>query len=167
MAKRGLGKGLGALLPAAEQEPAAEREGGITEISVAAIEVGRHQPRRRFDEEKIAELAASIKAHGVLQPLVVRALREGRYQLIVGERRLRAAKAAGLETVPCLLKVSDDLEASELALIENLQREDLSPVEEAGLPAHDRRISVYPGSLGPGIGEKPQPYREQHTPAFP
>ncbi len=143
MNKRGLGKGLGALLSTEpqEQENTGEQVADIAHISVDAIETGSHQPRRTFDEEKIAELAQSLKAHGVLQPLVVRDMGNERYQLIVGERRWRAAKAAGMETVPCILKISDDLEAAELALIENLQREDLSPIDEA--VAFRRMIDEY------------------------
>jgi ParB family transcriptional regulator, chromosome partitioning protein len=125
--KKGLGRGLGALISAAEspQEPAE-----LT-VDVDRIVPNRLQPRHVFDEAKIAELAASIRAQGVIQPLVVRRDGSGDYELIAGERRLRAAKQAGLAEVPVVIREAADDASLELALIENLQREDLNPIEEA------------------------------------
>jgi ParB family chromosome partitioning protein len=122
----GLGRGLDALIPASGDHP------GILEIGIDRVERNPDQPRATFDEQQLGELAASIAVHGVIQPLVVRALADGSYQLIAGERRLRAARLAGLETVPAVVRDASDAGSSlELALIENLQREDLNPIETA------------------------------------
>ncbi len=123
---RALGKGLGALIPQLEEEDLQN----TMEIPIDEIELNPFQPRRTFDQESLNELAGSIKIHGILQPLVVRK-KDHRYQLIAGERRLRAAKLAGLETVPVIIKELDDRAVMEIALVENLQREDLNPIEEA------------------------------------
>ncbi|HEY8391500.1 MAG TPA: ParB/RepB/Spo0J family partition protein [Capillibacterium sp.] len=123
---RALGKGLGALIPQLEEEDLQS----TLEIPLAEIEINPDQPRRNFDPESLQELAESIKIHGVLQPLLVRKKDLG-YQLIAGERRLRAAKLAGLERVPVIIKDLDDRTVMEIALVENLQREDLNPLEEA------------------------------------
>lgn len=123
---RALGKGLGALIPQLEEEDLQNTQ----EIPVESIEANPYQPRRHFDSESLQELAASIKEHGVLQPLLVRKKGSG-YQLIAGERRLRAAKQVGLRTVPVVVKELDDRTIMEIALVENLQREDLNPIEEA------------------------------------
>ncbi len=121
---RGLGRGLGALIPATA--------GGIDEIDVDLIVPNPHQPRTTFDEEALDELVGSMKEHGVLQPLLVTSSNtEGVYQLIAGERRLRAAKLAGLSRVPVIVKEAATRELLELALVENLQREDLNALEEA------------------------------------
>ncbi len=121
---RGLGRGLGALIPATA--------GGIDEIDVDLIVPNPHQPRTTFDEETLDELVESMKEHGVLQPLLVSTSNaEGVYQLIAGERRLRAAKLAGLSRVPVIVKEAATRELLELALVENLQREDLNALEEA------------------------------------
>lgn len=128
--KRGLGRGLGALIPGAPQPtPAPEPETGSS-APVEAITANPFQPREVFDEAAIDELAASIREKGLLQPLLVRRSGSG-YQLIAGERRFRAAQRAGLTRVPITLRDADDREALELALIENLQRENLNPIEEA------------------------------------
>jgi len=121
-----LGKGLGALLPEVEQEE------GRTIVSCGIEEVfpNRGQPRRYFDEEKLQELADSIKKKGILEPLIVRRREEG-YEIIVGERRWRAAQKAGLKEVPVIVKEVEGVEALEMSLIENLQRENLNPLEEA------------------------------------
>lgn len=125
---KGLGKGLGALFGDEFLEaPAA----GVTYLPIAKVEASRAQPRKRFDEESLADLAESIKQHGIIQPLTVRLLASGYYQIIAGERRWRAARIAGLSEVPVIVIEADDRKAAELALIENLQREDLNPVEEA------------------------------------
>lgn len=129
--RKRLGKGLGALLGESAVE-AARRPGTEGQrVEVERIVPNRHQPRVRFDDEGIAELAASIAQMGVLQPLLVTPLEEGRYMLVSGERRLRAARRAGLPTVPVVVRDVDDRELLELALVENLQREDLDPIEEA------------------------------------
>ena len=122
----GLGRGLDALIPSSGDHA------GVLEIPVDRIERNPDQPRTAFDEEQLGELAASIAVHGVIQPLVVRALADGSYQLIAGERRLRAARLAGLDAVPAVVRDAPEGESSlELALIENLQREDLNPIETA------------------------------------
>jgi ParB family chromosome partitioning protein len=127
MKSKGLGRGLRALIPEAE----APVEGEVVEIPVGRIEPAPFQARREFNEEALAELAASIAEHGVMQPVVVRPLAGERYQLIIGERRWRASKRAGLEKIPALVRDVDDLASSEMMLVENLQREDLNPLEEA------------------------------------
>jgi len=121
-----LGKGLGALLPELEQ---AESK-ALLYCGIEEIRPNRSQPRKHFDESKLQELADSIKEKGILEPLLVRKVAEG-YELIVGERRWRAAQKADFKEVPILVKEADDREALELSLIENLQREDLNPIEEA------------------------------------
>ncbi len=128
----GLGKGLGALIPSEVSETATVSGAELLEIPVSAIEPNPSQPRQRFDEESLAELAASIRDVGVLQPLLVRPVDGGRYQLIAGERRWRAARRAGVDVVPALVRQTDDVGSAEQALIENLHRADLSPLEEAG-----------------------------------
>ena len=119
---RGLGRGLDALLPKSSGSP--------TRLPLAVIHPNPEQPRRRFDEAALEELAASIRKQGLLQPLLVRPKGEG-YELVAGERRYRAAQLAGLQEVPVVVRDLDDREALELALVENLQREDLNPIEEA------------------------------------
>jgi ParB family chromosome partitioning protein len=123
---RGMGRGLSALLP-----PAAEAEQELRHIPVELIEPNPRQPRRHIDESALAALAGSLRERGVLQPVLVRPLPGGTYELIAGERRWRAAQLAGFETVPAVVRPHDDAESLELALIENMAREDLSPVEEA------------------------------------
>ena len=129
-AKKGLGKGLSALIAAAPPPTADVRDQRGLEIAVERITPSPFQPRRTFDEAKIDELAASIRNQGIIQPLVVRAKADG-FELIAGERRWRAAMKAGLERVPVVLREASDHEALQLALVENLQREDLNPIEEA------------------------------------
>ena len=124
--KAGLGKGLDALFIDNSTE-----ENGDKLVNINDIEPNRDQPRKFFDEEALKELADSIAMHGVIQPLLVRPLSDGGYQLIAGERRWRASRMAGLSQVPVVVKEMTDEEAMELALIENLQREDLNPIEEA------------------------------------
>jgi ParB family transcriptional regulator, chromosome partitioning protein len=122
----GLGRGLEALIPRGGGP------GGVQELAVELIARNPHQPRTRFDEDTLTELAASIALHGVLQPIVVRATHHGAYELIAGERRLRAARTAGLSHVPAVIRESADTELLQLALIENVQRADLNAIEEAG-----------------------------------
>ena len=131
--RKALGRGLGALIPGAgAATPAVPSVSGkgLAELPVADILANKYQPRKEFDEEALAELAASIQEKGILQPVVVRKAGE-KYELIAGERRLRAAKKAGLSTIPAVIKDVSDLESLELALIENIQRRDLNPIEEA------------------------------------
>jgi len=130
MSKRGgLGRGLSALIPGAPE--AGEAGSALLDVPVNAVGPNPKQPRTRFDDEAIASLAASIREVGILQPLVVRRSGDGRYELIAGERRLRAAKAAGLATVPIVLRDSEDADLLREALIENIHREDLNPIEQA------------------------------------
>ena len=127
-ANRGLGKGLGALLgDAALQNDSADS----LYLPISQIETYADQPRKHFDEDALSDLADSIREHGILQPLTVRKLSSGYYQIIAGERRWRAARLAGLTQVPAIVIEADDRKMTELALIENLQREDLNPIEEA------------------------------------
>ena len=132
MAKeRGLGKGLGALLgEGAVLQDQKEGQGSYS-LPISQVQPGLNQPRKRFDEEALADLTDSVRTHGIIQPLTVRRLSSGYYQIIAGERRWRAAKAAGLKEVPAVVIEADDRKVMELGLIENLQREDLNPVEEA------------------------------------
>ena len=126
--QRGLGRGLGALIGDFPEEP---ESGAETKLPLQKVEPNPDQPRRTFDEEELQALADSIAAHGVLQPLAVRASGGGFYQIIAGERRWRAARMAGLSEVPVVVLEADDRTVMELALVENLQRQDLNPVEEA------------------------------------
>ncbi len=123
--KKGLGKGLDALLGDYE-----EQQSSVMEVDVNQIDTNASQPRKSFDKEKLEELAASIKNHGIVQPIVVRKAGD-RYTIIAGERRYRAARLAGLSTVPVVVREMDDYEVMEVALIENIQRENLNPIEEA------------------------------------
>jgi ParB family chromosome partitioning protein len=120
----GLGKGLEALIPRGAEGPPAQ-------VPVDRVRRNPHQPRVAFNEEELAELAASIAAHGVIQPIVVRGSADGGYELVAGERRLRAARMAGLKMIPAVVRESEANELLELALVENVQRADLNPIEEA------------------------------------
>ena len=124
----GLGKGLDALLGDTGLH---SQEGGSVTLPISQVEPGLNQPRKQFDETALEELAESIRQHGIIQPLTVRRLASGYYQIIAGERRWRAARLAGLSEVPALILEADDRKVMELGLIENLQREDLNPMEEA------------------------------------
>ncbi|MDY6876612.1 MAG: ParB/RepB/Spo0J family partition protein [Chloroflexota bacterium] len=128
--KSGLGKGLGALIPLTEGESPAVARGGVIEVPIASVASNPHQPRAQIRDQDLVELAASIEEHGIIQPLVVTRAVDG-YQLIAGERRWRAARLAGLATVPVVVKDVAPNEMLELALVENLQRADLNPLEEA------------------------------------
>ena len=127
VADKRLNTGLDVLLG----DVAAPNKQSIKEIELSQIKPNRFQPRQSFDEQKITELSQSIKKHGILSPILVRETGAGGYELIAGERRLRAAKEAGLQTAPCMVDSAEDQLSLELALIENLQREDLNPIEEA------------------------------------
>ena len=126
---KGLGKGLGALLGDFNDEPL--EKSAYQTLPIYKVEPNPDQPRRNFDEEELEALADSIREHGIIQPLTVRELNSGYYQIIAGERRWRAARIAELSEVPVVIIEADDKKAMELALIENLQRQDLNPVEEA------------------------------------
>lgn len=133
--KRGLGKGLGALI-----ETEDTNNSGVIEVKLNDIEPNVSQPRKYFDDEKLAQLAESIKQHGVVQPLIV-ARSGSTYRIVAGERRWRAARLAGLQTVPVIVRDFSDRKIMEVALIENIQREDLNPIEEA--EAYNKLIDEY------------------------
>ena len=132
MAKRtkelGLGRGLNALL--GDPDLQAQGEGSVS-LPISQVQPGLNQPRKRFDQDALADLAESIRVHGIIQPLTVRRLSSGYYQIIAGERRWRAAKLAGITDVPVLIREYDKQQTMEIALIENVQRADLNPIEEA------------------------------------
>lgn len=133
--KKGLGKGLGALITSAETD-----DTGVRELRITDIEPNSSQPRKYFNDEKLSQLAESIKQHGVVQPLIVQ--REGdTFKIVAGERRWRASRLAGLQTVPAIVRDLSNKQVMEIALIENLQREDLNPIEEA--EAYDRLITDF------------------------
>ena len=123
--KKGLGRGLDSLFDINTEDS------GVTEVMLSEIEPNRDQPRKDFDEQALNELAASIKKHGLIQPILVRAKQSGGYEIVAGERRWRASRIAGLRTVPVVVREMSERQVMEVALIENLQREDLNPVEEA------------------------------------
>ncbi len=125
--KRGLGRGLQALLPGT----AGERDGRLREINIEDVVPNPKQPRQHVNEEKLSELAESIRENGVVQPIVVRPRESGKYEIIAGERRWRACKIINIQKIPALIREYDDFEAAAVALIENIQRENLSPLEEA------------------------------------
>ncbi len=126
MNKHGLGKGLGALIRENDQDVGSS----ISELRITELEANQNQPRRNFDDQSLQELADSIKQHGVVQPIIVRKIDEN-YQIVAGERRWRAARLAGLKSVPVVVKDYSNIQVMEIALIENLQRQDLNAIEEA------------------------------------
>lgn len=126
MKKSGLGKGLGALIPENEQE----LTNSVVELKITDIESNEKQPRKIFDDEALRNLADSISEHGVVQPIIVRKVENG-YQIVAGERRWRASRLVGKKTIPAIIKDYSNIEVMEIALIENIQREDLNPIEEA------------------------------------
>jgi len=128
----GLGKGLSSIIPAAERNETDATVGAIlTDVAVGAVSPNPNQPRVHFDEESLIELASSIAEMGVLQPILVRPLDDGAFELIAGERRWRAAQRAGLATIPAVVRLTDDVSSVEQALVENLHRQDLTALEEA------------------------------------
>lgn len=129
--KRGLGRGLDALLGSASPSTDTDSSDLLKEIPLSQLSAGKHQPRRHFDEAALAELSASIKVQGVVQPIVVRTLSVDRYEIVAGERRWRAAQMAGLATMPVVIRQLDDRAAMTIALVENIQRADLNALEEA------------------------------------
>ncbi|MGF1683415.1 ParB/RepB/Spo0J family partition protein [Photobacterium minamisatsumaniensis] len=141
MNKRGLGKGLDALLATssvaqakqdkAEQAQTLSADGALQELAIGQLQPGRYQPRKDMSDEALAELAESIRAQGVIQPIVVREVAAQQYEIIAGERRWRASRQAGLQKVPCIIKNVNDRATVAIALIENIQREDLNAIEEA------------------------------------
>ena len=136
MAKKGLGKGLGALFETdvqkvfetPEENPTSDN---VVMLKISKVEPNKEQPRKVFDEEKLEVLSESIKIHGVIQPIIVKEAKGGYYQIIAGERRWRASRMAGLKEIPAIVRTYDEMTTMEVALIENLQREDLNPIEEA------------------------------------
>jgi ParB family transcriptional regulator, chromosome partitioning protein len=135
MTRRALGRGLGALIPQkiteAQPHATATLPGGLLQLDVEKIVPSPHQPRKEFADDKLQELAASISARGLIQPVIVRPISDGRFELIAGERRWRAAGLAGLLKIPAVVRNAESAEAMELALIENIQRENLNPIETA------------------------------------
>ncbi len=136
MAKKGLGKGLGSLFDEhniiddiVTQE--ASNDNGVIQIKLSLIEPNKNQPRKEFDEEKISLLANSIKENGLIQPIIITPSKNGMYKIVAGERRWRASKKAGLKEIPAVVRQYSDEQVAQIALIENLQREDLNPIEEA------------------------------------
>ena len=138
MAKKGLGKGLGSLFGSddieelsAPKKPPKKSDGDIQSIKISLIEPNKKQPRSQFDDEKIDALASSIKEHGVISPIIVTPVQNGMYKIVAGERRWRAAKKAKIKELPAIVRNYSDEQVAEIALIENLQRENLNPIEEA------------------------------------
>ncbi|MGH8443724.1 MAG: ParB/RepB/Spo0J family partition protein [Solimonas sp.] len=129
--KRGLGRGLDVLLSSVANTVDEEAGDQLRDLSVDVLQPGRHQPRRQFDPAALDALTESVRAQGIVQPIVVRAVGGDRYEIVAGERRWRAAKQAGLKTVPAVIKVLDEQGAMAVALVENIQRADLNPLEEA------------------------------------
>src|SRR5512140_1572426 len=129
--RSGLGKGLDALIPTGQKTSGPSSEGGVTQVPIDLIQRNPRQPRENFDIEELENLAASIREHGIIQPLIVSPGKGGLYTLIAGERRLQAARKAGLKTVPVVVRHATDQQLLELALIENVQRADLNAIEEA------------------------------------
>jgi len=128
--KRGLGRGLDALLGGGNDRASSEPE-RLRELPIESLQPGKYQPRSHMDRERLQELADSIRAQGLIQPIIVRPIARDRYEIIAGERRWRAAQLAELREVPCVVRESDDHAALAMALIENIQRENLNPIEEA------------------------------------
>jgi ParB family chromosome partitioning protein len=149
--KSGLGRGLDALLPQRGEDGDLESRDAQNELTIDVIDPNPRQPRSKFDDEALAELAASIKELGVLQPLLVRASDQGRYELIAGERRLRASKAAGLSHVPVMIVETDDKGSLERAIVENIHRSDLNPIEEG---AAFRQLLEEGGLTQEALGER-------------
>lgn len=129
--KKGLGRGLDSIFADNYIDVSTSKNDGIQTLRLSQIEPKADQPRKHFDEESLLELSDSIKRHGLLQPIIVRESAQGYYQIIAGERRWRASKLAGLDEIPAIIMQTDELEAAEIAIIENIQRQDLNPYEEA------------------------------------
>lgn len=163
MSRKALGRGLEALIPGASAGGVAtavapgldEPRAGVRELPIDDIGANPFQPRTRFDDEAIQELAASIKATGVLQPVLVRSIGDADFQLVAGERRLRAARAAGLKRIPAIIRQVGDREMMELALIENVQRENLNPIDEArAYQALSEKIGLTHDQISERVGKQ-------------
>ena len=155
--RSGLGRGLDALLPQAREQEIVVTDGALREVSIDAVEPNPRQPRQIFDESTITELSSSVAQLGILQPLLVRDAGMGRFELIAGERRLRAAREAKLETVPVLVVETDEAGSLERALVENVHREDLDPLEEAAAyRALLDETSMRQDHLAERLGKSPQ-----------
>ena len=149
---KGLGRGLDALLGGNNRAPEGAQD-SLTQLDAAQLKPGKYQPRTRMDEASLAELADSIKARGVIQPIIVRAVGEGKYEILAGERRWRAARLAGLDRVPVVIREVTDEAALGIGLIENIQREDLNPIEEAnGLARLIREFQLTHDEVARAIG---------------
>jgi ParB family transcriptional regulator, chromosome partitioning protein len=154
MHRKALGKGLEALIPTANATTIEVPREGVREILIDRVEPNPFQPRTRFDDASLRELADSILATGVLQPILVRKAGEDAFQLVAGERRLRAAQLAGVEQIPALVKDVDDREMLELALVENVQREDLNPIDEAkGYHSLANRLTMTHEQISQRVGK--------------
>lgn len=151
MEKKALGRGLDALLPAATRPVVEPNRGDVQELRLDSVVPNRYQPRQQFSEAELVELAQSLKQNGLLQPILVRRKGDGIFELIAGERRLRAAKLAGFEKIPALIRNCTDQESMVLALVENLQRDDLNPMETAR--AYHRMINEF-GLTQEGIAQQ-------------
>ncbi len=155
MVRKGLGKGLGSLIPEIEEKFDGEK---VVELKISEVEPNKKQPRVRFDEEKLNELADSISQHGVISPIIVIKLDNGFYRIVAGERRWRASKIAGMKKIPAIVREFDDKTSTEVALIENLQRENLNPVEEArGYDELIKKFSLTQEEAAKKVG-KSRPY---------
>lgn len=154
--KRGLGRGFESLISADFDKTLLTPQDRIEKIDVGAIQPNPHQPRKHFDEAALKELAASLERHGVVQPLVVTPVKDGKYTLIAGERRWRAAQIAKLKTVPAIIRSSQELEQLEVALIENVQRVDLSPLEQAvSIERLHEQFSIQYDEIAKRLGKAP------------
>jgi ParB family chromosome partitioning protein len=150
---KGLGRGLDALLGGNNKAPESAAQDALTQLDAGALRPGKYQPRTRMDEASLAELADSIKARGVIQPIIVRPVGEGKYEILAGERRWRAARLAGLDRVPVVVREVTDEAALGIGLIENIQREDLNPIEEAnGLARLIREFQLTHDEVARAIG---------------
>ena len=149
---KGLGRGLDALLGGSNKAPEAAQD-ALTQLDALQLKPGKYQPRTRMDEASLAELADSIKARGVIQPIIVRPVEQGKYEILAGERRWRAARLAGLDRVPVVIREVTDEAALGIGLIENIQREDLNPIEEAnGLARLIREFQLTHDEVARAIG---------------
>ncbi|HZZ92598.1 MAG TPA: ParB/RepB/Spo0J family partition protein [Usitatibacter sp.] len=150
---KGLGRGLDALLGGNNRAPEGAAQDALTQLDAGELRPGKYQPRTRMDEASLAELADSIKSRGVIQPIIVRAVGDGKYEILAGERRWRAARLAGLDRVPVVVREVTDEAALGIGLIENIQREDLNPIEEAnGLARLIREFQLTHDEVARAIG---------------
>ena len=162
MARRGgLGKGLGALIPTGPTEAPTESGGGLEQVPVSAIVPNQYQPRAHFDEEELTSLAESIRAVGVLQPVLVRPKGDGTFELIAGERRWRASRRVGLQTIPALIRETDDTAALEQALVENYAAalDEILRVKPSSSKGRYIKKAVISTTMGPGIQVDPNKTR--------